>query len=101
MMLKSIPFRLTVPNRTSNGGLDFSLRSPEFYGSIHFKIRKRIGLLTVLNCEAASLTVVTTMCHEEQQTIDNLIVKQNCFIIKTSDKSIFTSILRECLSHLN
>ena len=31
MMLKSIiSFPLTVPNRTSNGGIDFSLKSPEF-----------------------------------------------------------------------
>ena len=62
-MLKSMSFPLTVPNRTSNGGLDFALQSPEFYRSIQFEIRK-IGLL-----------LLPTMCHKEQQTSDNLIVK--------------------------
>ena len=37
--------------------------------------RKKIGLLILLNCEAASLTVFTTMRPEEQQISDNLIVK--------------------------
>ena len=40
MMLKSTIFRLTVPNRTSKGGLDFSLQSPEFHSCIQFEIRK-------------------------------------------------------------
>ena len=53
------------------------------------------------NCEAASLTVFTTMCPKEQQTNDNLIVKDNCFIIEIFDKCSFSGILSECLSHLN
>ena len=40
----------------------------------------------MLNCEAASMTVFTTMCPNEQQTSDNLIVKDNCFIIEIFDK---------------
>ena len=39
----------------------------------------------------------TTMCPEEQQPSDNLIVKDNCFIIEIFDKFSF----RGCLSHLN
>ena len=39
-MLKSMSFHLTVPNRTSDGKLDFSLQLPEFYSSIQFEIRK-------------------------------------------------------------
>ena len=38
---------------------------------------------------------------KEQQTTDNLIVKNNCFIIKIFDKCSFSGILRGCLSHLN
>ena len=81
MMLKNMSFSLTVPNPTSNGGIDFSLQSPEFYSFMQFEIRK-IGLLILLNCEAASLTVFTTMCPKEQQNSDNLFVKDNCFIIE-------------------
>ena len=40
MMLKSMSFPLTVPNRTSNVGEDFSLQSLEFYSCIQFEIRK-------------------------------------------------------------
>ena len=39
----------------------------------------------MLNCEAASLTVFTTMYPKEQQTSDSLIVKDlvvYCFIIE-------------------
>ena len=54
-----------------------------------------------LNCEAASLTVFTAMCPKEQQTGDNLIVKDNCFVIEIFDKFSFSGILRGCLSHLN
>ena len=43
----------------------------------------------------------TTMCHKEQQTNDNLIVKDQCFIIEIFDKVSFSGILRESLSHLN
>ena len=38
-----------------------------------------------MNCEAASLTVFTTMCPKVQQTSDNLTVKDNCFIIEMFD----------------
>ena len=63
--------------------------------------QKKIGLLILLNCEAASLTVFTTMCPKEQHTSDNLIVKDYSFIIEIFDKFIFSGILRGCLSHLN
>ena len=43
----------------------------------------------------------TTMCPKEQQTSDNLIVKDNCFIIGVFDKCSFSGIVRGCLSHLN
>ena len=36
-MLKNMSFPLTVPNRTSNGGIGFSPQSPEFYSCIQFK----------------------------------------------------------------
>ena len=35
-----VSFPPMVPNRTSNSGINFSLQSPEFYGSIRFEIRK-------------------------------------------------------------
>ena len=101
MMLKSMSFPLNVLNRTSKGGLNFSLQSPEFYSCIQFEIRKKIGMLIFLNCEAASLTVFTTMCPREQQTSDNQIVKDNFFIIEIFDKYSFSCILRGCLIHLN
>ena len=82
-------FLLTEPNRTSNLGKDFSLQSLEFYSCIQFEIRENIGLLILLNCEAASssLTVFAIMCPEEQQTSDNLIVKVtgDSFIIHKLD----------------
>ena len=37
----------------------------------------------------------------EQQTSDDLIVKDNCFIIEIIDKVSFNGIFRGCLSHLN
>ena len=40
MMLKSMTFPLTVPNRISNGGLDFSLQSPEFTAVYSLKSEK-------------------------------------------------------------
>ena len=40
----------------------------------------------------------TTMCPKEQQTGDNLIVKDNCFIIEIFDKCSFSGMF---LSHLN
>ena len=72
-MLKSTSFPLTVPNRTSNFGEDFSLQSPEFYSCIQFEIRKSLGLLILLNCEATRMTVSTTMYHQKLQTSDNLL----------------------------
>ena len=42
-----------------------------------------------------------TMCLEEQQTSDNLIVKDYCFISEIFDKFSFSGILRGCSSHLN
>ena len=68
MMLKSMSFPLIVPNRTSYGRIDFSLQSPEFYSHIQLEIEKE--------------TVFTTMCPKEQQTSDNLIVKDNCLSLK-------------------
>ena len=41
-----------------------------------------------------------TTCNKEQQTRDNLIVKDYCFIIEIFDKFSFSGILRGCLSHL-
>ena len=43
----------------------------------------------------------TIICLKKQQTSDNLIVKDYCFITEIFDKFSFSSILRECLSHLN
>ena len=37
------------------------------------------------------------MCPKEQQTSDNLIVKDYCFIIEIFDKFSFSGILRRCL----
>ena len=42
----------------------------------------------------------TTMFPKEQQTSDNLIVKDYCFI-EIFDKFSFIGILRGCSSHLN
>ena len=42
------------------------------------------------------------MCPEEQQTSDNLIVKDyHRFIIEIFDKFSFSGILRGCLNRLN
>ena len=38
-----------------------------------------------------NLTVFTTVCPKEQQTSDNLIIKDNCFIIEMFDKRSFHS----------
>ena len=43
----------------------------------------------------------TTICPKSQQTSDNLIVKDNYFIIEIFDKFSFSGILRGRLSHLN
>ena len=43
----------------------------------------------------------TTMCIKEQQTIDNLIVKDFCLITEIFDKSSFSGIISGCLRHLN
>ena len=99
MMLKNMSFPLTVPNRTSDLGKDFSPQSPEIYSSIQFEIRKKIGLLILLNCEVASLTVFTIMCPKEQQISDNLIVKDYCFIIEIFDKGPVKLIKRVKIAH--
>ena len=41
------------------------------------------------------------MYPKEQQTSDNLIVKDYCFIIEIIDKFGFSGIISRCLSHLN
>ena len=42
------------------------------------------------------------MCPKEQQTSNNLIVKDNdCFITEILDKYSFSGIPRGCSSHLN
>ena len=41
----------------------------------------------------------TTMRPKKQQTIDTLIVKDNCFIIEIFDKFSFSGTVRGCLSH--
>ena len=65
-MLKSMSFPLIDPNRTLNLGKDFSL-------------------VTIwLNCEA--------VCAKEQQTSDDLIVKDYCFIIEIFDRGHFKII---------
>ena len=43
----------------------------------------------------------TTMYPEEQQTSDDLIVEDNCFVIEIFDKCSFSGILRGSLSHIN
>ena len=43
----------------------------------------------------------TTMCPKEQQTSDNLIVKDYRFIIEIFDRFSLSGILKGCLSHLN
>ena len=43
IMLKSTSLPLSVPNRTSNLGKDFSLRPLDFYSCIQFEIRKRLA----------------------------------------------------------
>ena len=59
-------------------------------------------ILEILIVQAfLSVTVFTTMYPEEQQTIDNLIVKEYCFIIERFDKFSFSGILRGCLRHFN
>ena len=91
MILKSISFPFTVPNCTSNGEIDFSQAAYSLKS-------ERTGLLILLNCEASIPTVFTTMCSNEQQTSDNLIVKDNCFIIEIFGKFSFSGIFRGCLS---
>ena len=41
------------------------------------------------------------MCLKEKQTSNNLIVKDNQFIIEILDKCSFSGILSGCLSHLD
>ena len=49
----------------------------------------------------ADCTDFTTMCTKEQQTSDNLIVKDYSFIIEIFDKFSFSGILKGCLRHFN
>ena len=42
----------------------------------------------------------TTICPKKQQTSDNLIVEDNCFIIEIFDKCSLSGILRGCLNQL-
>ena len=91
-MFKNMSFPLTVPNGTSNLVKDFS--PVTWVLQLHTVWnQKKIGLLILLNCESASLTVFTTMCPKEQQTSDNLIVKDYCFIIEIFDKGLVKIIL--------
>ena len=39
----------------------------------------------------------TTMCPKEQQTSDNLIAEDYCFIIEIFDKFSFSGLVRGCL----
>ena len=55
--------------------------------------------MILLNYEAASLTVFTTMCPKEQQTSDNLIVKEYCFIIEIFGKGPVKLIKRVKIAH--
>ena len=55
--------------------------------------------VVLLNCEAASLTVFTTMCPKEQKTSANLIVKDNYFIIEIFDKGLAKLIKRVKIAH--
>ena len=86
---------LNEPNRTSNVGIDFLYSYLNFTAAYSLKSEK-IGMLNLLNCDAASLTVFTAMCPEKQQTCDK-IVKDNCFIIEIFDKFSFSGILMRCL----
>ena len=56
MMLKSMSFPLTIPNRISKGALDSSLRSSEFYSCVQFGIRRRF----------CALKQTTEMADQEQ-----------------------------------
>ena len=91
MMLKSMSFSPTVPEARPQTWGKIFLCSHLSFTAAHSLKSEKIGLLILLNCEATSLTVFTTMCSKEQQTSDNLIVK----------KFSFSGILRSCSSHLN
>ena len=53
----------------------------------------------MLNGEVTSLTVFTTMCPKKQQTSDNLIVKDYCFIIEIFDEGPVKLIKRVKIAH--
>ena len=102
MMLKNISFPLTT---STTSYLNLGER---FFSTVTWVLQLhtvwnqiKIGMLILLNCEPASLTVFTTMCPKEQQTSDNLIVKDDYFIIEIFDKFNFSGILRGCLRHFN
>ena len=94
-MLKSTIFPLAVPNCTSNLGKIFVCSHLSFTAAYSLKSKKDWPV------DFANLTVFAIMCPKEQQTSDNLIVKNYCFIIEIFDKFSFSGILRGCVSHLN
>ena len=100
MMLKSTSFPLPVLNRISKLGKTF-LYSHLSFTAVYSLKSEKIGLLILLNCEAASLTVFTTPYPKEQQTSDNLIVKDYCFIVEIFSECSFSDIPRGFVSHLN
>ena len=99
MMLKSMSFPLTVPTRTSNLGKIF------LYSNLSFTVAYGLKSEKYWPVDFAKLwsglTVFATMRPKVQQTSDNLIVKDSCFIIEIFDKCSFSGILRGCLTHLN
>ena len=95
MMLKSTSFRLTAPSRTSNLGKIFLHSHLSFTAAFSLKSEKGWSD-DFAKLEAVSLT---TMCPKEQQTRNNLIVKDYCFIIEIFDIFSFSGILRGCSSH--
>ena len=87
MMLKNVGFSLTVPRPTSIWGKIFLYSHLSFTVAYSSKSEKDWPVdFAMIDCEPASLTVFTTMCPKEQQTRDNLIVKDHCFIIEIFDK---------------
>ena len=94
MMLKNIVSLLLYHVLPQSGGRIFLYSHMSFTAAYSLKSEK-IDLLILLNCEPASLTVFATMCPKEQQTSDNLIVKDYCFIIEIFNKISFSGILRD------
>ena len=99
VMLKSTSFPSTALNCSSNDGIYFFCSHPSFTAAYSLKSEKGwpVDFAKLWNLEPDS---VTTMCPKEQQTSDNLIVKDNYFIVEIFDKFSFSGIFRGCLSHL-